>query len=175
MSPQQDVIPDRAPIPFTAPVKEKAESLGEATVEDLDRLWDWARSDREAVASFLGANHANSQGFFRQIGSIYANEQGGIAWFRAVRVNGELVGFVMLNPIVPTASGQAATVHMYFVPKTDNGVLRGVIELLPSDMTLMMVAPNELFAQTFAALGFESKIVLTRPASASTGGTSSTP
>lgn len=158
----------RPAIPFVSKAMSPAQ-LDQPLVEDLDRLWDWARSDREAVASFLSQSHTNSQTFFNQIGQIVGEEQGGTAWLRAVRINGELAGFVMLRPIVKSGAGLAATVHLYFVPKTMNDTLLEVVKQLPSDMTLMMVAPNETFAATFASAGFESKIVLTRPASALTG------
>lgn len=163
-----DAIANRPPILFV-PKATPSAHLDQPLVEDLDRLWDWARSDREAVASFLSQSHTNSQTFFNQIGQIVGEEQGDKAWLRAVRINGELAGFVMLRPIVKSGAGFAATVHLYFVPKTMNDTLLEVVRQLPSDMALMMVAPNETFAATFASAGFESKIVLTRPASASTG------
>ncbi|NDA67909.1 MAG: hypothetical protein EBY09_14920 [Verrucomicrobia bacterium] len=139
--------------------------LSAVTVEDLDQLWDWARSDRDGVSSFLNAHYPNSQAFFNRMAAVLADEQNGTAYLRSVRDANALVGFVMFSPIVQ----KSATVHLYLTPNTPTKVLSDVIDSLPRDMGLMLVAPTDEFAAKFADYGFQSKIVLTRPASASTG------
>ncbi|NBR88201.1 MAG: hypothetical protein EB034_17950 [Verrucomicrobia bacterium] len=152
-----------APKPAAPPVR--STELSAVTVEDLDQLWDWARSDREGVSSFLNAHYPNSQAFFNRMAAVLADEQNGTAYLRSVRDANALVGFVMFSPIVQ----KSATVHLYLTPNTPTKVLNDVIDQLPRDMGLMLVAPTDEFAAKFADYGFQSKIVLTRPASASTG------
>lgn len=166
----QGFVSEAIPFPSTAPKF----TLVESTVEDFDRLWDWARSDKEAVASFLDRAHTNSQSFFQQIGKILGEEREQRAWFRSIRRGDELCGFVMLAPILKTQTTLAATLHLYVASHAVGAegtaaIPENVIAQLPPDMTLAMVAPTEEFAQMFTPLGFESKIVLTRPASAVTG------
>lgn len=163
-----DVIANRPPIPFTPQPSIPDFTLAESTVEDFDRLWDLARSDRNGVAAFLDRVHTNSQSFFQQIGKILGDEREQRAWFRSIRRGDELCGFVMLAPIVKTPT-LAATLHLYLTDQSSNAVA-DVISQLPTDMTLMMVAPDDQIANLFLPLGFESKIVLTRPASAVTVG-----
>lgn len=142
--------------------------LAESTVEDFDRLWDLARTDKIAVAQFLSQSHPNSQSFFQQLGKILAEEREQRAWLRSIKRGDGLCGFVMLSPIVKTPN-LAATLHLYLSPEAyaaegSGRAFEDVIAQLPHAMTLMMVAPTKDFAQHFVDLGFESKIVLTRPA-----------
>lgn len=163
--PANSIVPDaiaRDPIPFTAPKPQTPTvQLAQVTVEDIDQLWDWVRSDREGVASFLSATYQNSQAFFARIGQIIADEQSGTAFLRSVRDGDTLAGFVMLAPII----NGCATVHLYLTPKTPTKVMTSVIEALPRNIQLMLVAPSAEFAAMFDQHGFTAKLVLTRPAS----------
>ena len=151
-------------VPIQFPPPAKSFTLAESTVDDFDQLWDWARSDKIGVSEFLSQSHANSQTFFQQIRKILGEEREQRAWLRSVRRGDELCGFVMLSPIVkmPTL---AATVHLYLTGATHTDAIADVLGQLPPQMTLMMVAINEDVARHFETLGFQSKIVLTRPPS----------
>lgn len=158
------VVGTRAPLPFTVTPPAPVFVLAESTVEDFDQLWDWARSDRDGVTNFLQHSHANSQSFFGQIGVIVSEESQQRAWLRSVRRGDDLCGFVMLKPIIKTPV-YSGTLHLYLTGNTPADAVTDVIEQLPPQMTLMMVAANEDVARQFVSLGFQSKIVLTRPAS----------
>ena len=142
-------------------------SLVPATVEDLDRLWDWARSDRDGVAAFLGQSHLNSRTYFAQIHAIAVNEQKGAAWLRSIHRGDDVVGFVCLDPIVrvPVYVG---TCHIYVAPEA-RGSLPDIVPhllacgdaMLPG-ITFMVCTDRDEWSTLLKTVGFSAKTVLTR-------------
>ena len=144
-------------------------ALGPVSIEDMDRLWDWVRSDREGTKEFLGVTHANSQEFFEHISSIYKREASGSARLRSIRRGQELIGFLLLDPILQTPV--VGTCHLYI------GVeYRGhITEIIPAmiatcdtdfgGMALIAIVQRKEWVPVLEASGFEAQIVLTRRAS----------
>ncbi len=80
-------------------------------VEDIDRLWDWIRADKDQGASFLGRTFTHSialHEFARQMGQA---EMAGLAITRAIHYGPHHLGFAMLAPIL--AQERTALMHIY--------------------------------------------------------------
>lgn len=142
-------------------------TLAQTTVEDIDQLWDWVRSDREGTTAFLGLAHQNTASFFNQIGQIGQKERDGVAWLRSIKRGESLIGFVILDPI-QRGNPSVGKCHIYVSPEA-----RGHLpEFLPSilaegdrqlpGMTLFVATDQEAIASMLKAAGFASQIVLTR-------------
>ena len=179
--PQDIIVPDaikgqdaiapvlRSPIPFVpslAPKASSATTVDEPTVDDLDRLWDWVRSDREGTTGFLGQTHDNSRSFFQQVSGFVSQDQMGAGWFRSIRRSGELIGFVMMF-ITTERVGSFAS---YIEPQSRKD-MDAIISAMVANanaahpgLTMMAVSGSEDISVAFESCGFERKIVLTRPA-----------
>lgn len=136
-------------------------ALDPVTVEDVDQLWDWVRSDRDGTTDFLGFAHANSQQFNKQIGDIIIAQRDGFAWFRSVRNVGALIGFVALQIAKAPAS---ATIRIYLEPG-QRGRIKDVIEATAQQtpVPLVCITADKELAGIFVECGFTSQYVLTRP------------
>jgi len=174
---QEPETPDETPaVPATVHYTDKfapratssAISLRPTTVDDVDRLWDWVRSDREGTTAFLGHSHPNSQSFFHQIGQIAAKELDRVAWMRSIMQHDELIGFVILDPITRTASPVGtchvyiSTVHRGSFPAMLPSILADGDRQLPN-MTYFVATQDEAIAEILKGAGFAAQIVLTRP------------
>ena len=166
--------PDATKIPYTekfAPEASSAVTLRETTVDDVDRLWDWIRADRDGTSAFLGHTHQNSRAFFDQIGQIAQKERDGVAWLRSIVHNKDLVGFVILDPITRGAK-PVGTCHIYISPKT-RGQLPALLPAILADgdrqlpnMTYFVATQDDALSSLLQSAGFTAQIVLTRAASA---------
>ena len=167
------VAPDAAPAPAViyterfAAAQASGVTLQQTTVEDIDQLWDWVRSDREGTTAFLGLSHPNTASFFHQIGQIGQKEKDGVAWLRSIKRGDSLIGFVILDPI-QRGNPPVGRCHIYVSPD-ERGHLP---EFLPSilaegdrqlpGMTLFVATDQDAIAAMLKAAGFTSQIVLTR-------------
>lgn len=136
-------------------------SFDHVTVEDTDQLWDWVRADRPGTTGFLGVEHKNSQSFNNHVGASIQNEAAGTAWFRAIKMNGQLVGFLAL-----TLVNQSASVSLYVEPDhraAIPSIVAEAVRVMPLQLALVVVTTDDDIISAFSAEGFERKTVLTRP------------
>lgn len=165
--------PDATKVLYTekfAPKAASAVSLRQTTVDDVDRLWDWIRADRDGTTAFLGHSHQNSRAFFEQVGQIAAKEQSGVAWMRSIARGDDLIGFVILDPITRGTS-PVGTCHIYINPET-RGQLPALLPSILADgdrqlpnMTYFVATQDEALSSLLKSAGFTAQIVLTRAAS----------
>ena len=169
-SPAQDAPPTPSNVtPFAAPKPDQVD-LSPLSVEDVDRLWDWVRADREGTTAFLGHTHPNSQAFFYQIGQIAQKELDGSAWMRSIVKGDALIGFVILDPITKTKN-PVGTCHIYIsqnvrgeLPKLLPSILAEGDQQLPN-ITYFVATQDEAMSALLQSAGFSAQIVLTRAAS----------
>jgi hypothetical protein len=141
--------------------------LQPTTIEDIDRLWDWVRSDREGTTAFLGLAHQTTTTFFQQIAMIGQKERDGVAWLRSIKRDRALIGFVILDPI-QSGRPPVGRCHIYVsveerghLPEFLPSILADGDRLLPG-MTLFVATDSEAMASLLKAAGFTSQFVLTR-------------
>lgn len=150
-----------------------------APIDDgaIDRLWDWAREDREGVLNFLGFIPPNSRALFKWIENFQIIASKHMAWGQGICLAGELCGFVMLHPISTVAGVLTGDCHLYLA-KNLRGNLAQLLPLLmmeadrviPNVSLRVVTARDDEWARLLRGVGFKTQIVLTRPA-ASTGAT----
>lgn len=155
--------------PFVAPKPDHA-TLGPIMVEDIDRLWDWCRSDQPITHAFLGASFSNSRELFEFIGHVSELERTGAAAMFAIREGATLRGFVLINPIL--RSGHAlGTLSLYLEPEARprlKAILSSILveaDRVAPGVNLCVVTQAGEWASLLESLGFTSHTVLTRPAS----------
>lgn len=153
-----------------APKPASEVALRPTTVDDVDRLWDWIRSDRDGTTAFLGHTHQNSRAFFEQIGQIAVKERDGVAWMRSISRGDELIGFVVLDPIT-RGTHPVGTCHIYINPET-RGQLPALLPSILADgdrqlpnMTYFVATQDDALSSLLQSAGFSAQIVLTRAAS----------
>lgn len=101
------LTPTPAPTPTPTPVL----SLRAATVDDLDRLWDWVRADGDHGASFFSKPMPSSVALHTFVSALGQAEVQGLAAIRSVVFEENHLGFAMLLPIL--ASERTAMMHIY--------------------------------------------------------------
>lgn len=152
--------------------------LAPLTPKEIDFLWDWARSDREGVFSFLGFVPETAIALYRWCEGALKLQTDGRAWFQSVHFAGQVIGFVMLYPVTPTTKGLVGDCHIYLA-KDVRGNLKALLPLLmaeadraiPNIALRVETARDDEWVRLLRAVGFSAKIVLTRPAAAAlTGG-----
>lgn len=101
------------------------------TVGDVDRLWDWLRTDGDQGLAFLGKPAKSSPDLHEQLRFLAQEcEREGVAKIRALYINGTHFGFAMLAPIL--AEEHTALLHIYLM-KAARGTLA---TLMPSLVSL---------------------------------------
>ena len=180
VSPQapQDDPPENDPTePATSPtnihpfVKPQGVVLDPVTVDDVDRLWDWVRADKDGTSAFLGATFENSRALFTYVEKVAEQERNSHAAFYAIREPDALLGFVLLWPIFrEQGKNPVATTHVYLEPES-RGRLSALLPMLMAEadriapsLDLRVVTTRSEWATMLQAVGFESHLVLTRTA-----------
>lgn len=79
--------------------------------QDIDRLWDWIRRDKDLGMSFLSRSLTSSIELHALVGQFAAEETYGTALLRTLYADREHVGFVMLSPIL--SDERTAILHLY--------------------------------------------------------------
>jgi len=180
----QRIAPADRPFQYRSTFAEKAPvggytlNLRPPSFGDVDRLWDWSRTDREDVMRFLGKIPTHSQELYEMVGLLQNAERQGLALFRTIVVeptNAHL-GFVMLHPIdrSPQRSPVAA-VHLYLMPAARGSLpalLPSLMQLAERDapgVALTVFAESPAWAKLLESAGFTPQLVLTRRATNGNG------
>lgn len=188
-----DVIITSRGAGYVAPVDLFASSLGGDRVTakpaalqlakvgpiEIDRLWDWARADRDGVMNFLGFIPDHSLHLYKWIDNFQGLEREGRARFHSIYVAGSLIGFLMLHPIQQTGAQAVADCHLY-LSQDARGNVRSLLpqllaeldRIVPYIALRVVTARDDEWARLLRGVGFAAQIVLTRPAAAMTGNAS---
>lgn len=163
-----------APAPAVAPQPQRAPiELTVCTYEDFDRMWDWARRDVEGAQRFLGQTFTHSRGLFDfLLRFMQAEHTDRTSLIRSINIHlpaqSQHVGFVVLSPILRTATPQTAFAHCYLAPDVQ-GQLPVLLPVLldlateqEPELTLMVTTTDYGFAKLLQPHGFNLSIALTR-------------
>ena len=150
---------------FTAP----AITLSGVSMADIDRLWDWVRSDPEGTQAFTGKTFENSRDLFAYIQQLAQKEREHKAAFYSIMDEVTLLGFIMLDPIIrEPRQNPVGTTHVYLQPEA-RGRLREILPAMLAQadqvapgMNLCVITSRGEWASTLEAVGFTTHIVLTR-------------
>lgn len=128
---------------------------------DVDRLWDWIRSDSDRGQAFLGTAVETSLDLHQRIRQIQSHEAMGVAMVRSLYREGDTatgwhLGFLMLHPIL--SQERMAVVSMY-LQRDSRGyelrilpaVLALAAQIVPG-FKLAVMAADEGQRQAYAAL-----------------------
>lgn len=155
--------------PFTPITDSGGVKLDRVSVEDVDRLWDWARADVEGVEAFLGKQFTNSRALFADIAKLAEQERNSHAAFFAIRESDALRGFVLLWPIYrEQGKNPVATTHIYLEPDTQGRLpallpqLMNEADRLAPGVNLCVITQRQEWATMLQSAGFVSQFVLTR-------------
>jgi hypothetical protein len=108
-TPDEDVAPD--PVPADPdPVPDPVFRFETPTVQDIDRLWDWIRSDGPATMAKYQVD--SSVGLHQMMGQVMQMCQAGTAILQSVWTDQGHVGFIGVGPI-QQAQGR---VHIFVSP-----------------------------------------------------------
>jgi hypothetical protein len=151
----------------------RAESF---TVYDADALWDWCRSDADAVRAFFGHVPAYAAELHDRLSHITQAEDAKRAVLRTMWDGQVRIGFVLLFPISPaTASAPSmAQAHCYLAPEARGSLpaYLGAMLNLAADhapgVTLSVITDRPEMGRLLQSFGFTQQIVLTRPAATAT-------
>lgn len=155
-----------------APKVQAHVTLEQASLADIDLLWDMTRADREGVQVFAGIPFQHSPEVFEWVRRIFVYERAGQALFRCVKQAETVIGFVMLLPITHD-DGQTpkGVVHCYLAPQFQGDIasyLPSALDALDREVpgvTLMVITVRDSWERLLRANGFTAQIVLTRPSS----------
>lgn len=108
--------PRAAAVPDGAVFADSVEGLRGAhiTAEDIDRLWDWLRSDKDYGFAFVGRTFNTSLALHVFMTQMSQAETQGVALIRALHYHEHHLGFAMLAPIL--AQERTALMHVYLQP-----------------------------------------------------------
>jgi hypothetical protein len=95
-------------------------------VDDVDRLWDWIRTEPDRAAAFFGTAPSSALALHQLFHGYAEADRRGSAIARSVDVHGQHAGFAVLAPIL--AADRVAVAHLYLAPS-----LRGHLdEIVPA-------------------------------------------
>jgi hypothetical protein len=158
-----------APVPEDLPediqnAHEQAISTREVTEADVDRLWDWIRTDEDKGARFLGSACATSA-HMRQRLTVYLQMGTLVAVDDAASGVPMHIGFASVHP----TSELTAAVHLYLQPAIRGRLTQVGPPLLreaqeaAAGKTLMVVVDTAVEARAYQHLGFELRYMLKLP------------
>lgn len=143
-------------------------ALRPATVEDVDRLWDWIRQDGDLGKAFLGIECRTSLTLHETMQQFVLAQQQGTALLFALEDGGHHQGFVIVNPL--DLSDQVGRLHLYLAPAV-RGTLAALLPKLLAvadreypDLSLIIAVEDEAAARLYRPFGFTTQYVLTRRA-----------
>lgn len=147
--------------------------LDQTTVEDIDQLWDWVRSDADGTTAFLGGGpYTNSRDLFTYIQKVAEMERNGNAKFYSIRDGEALLGFIMLNPIYREAGKSPVGVTHIYVEPAARGRLQSLLprllqeaDRLAPSLNLSVITTRPEWAAVLESVGFSAQTVLTRQSS----------
>lgn len=138
--------------------------------DDLDRLWDWVRLDKDTAAGFLDPSVTTSKGLHAKFAEIAADcETGKAAAYAIDRIDVQPnphIGFLILSPIM--AADKLALTHLYIAAP-----LRGrLAELAPElfllaqtehpTLSCLIKTKDAAMARLLGRLGFDVTYMLTK-------------
>jgi hypothetical protein len=149
-----------------------------ASYQDLDRLWDWYRTNTDGVIKFMGRAVAHSRELFAWVDQILAFESQGAAIFRSIVVQHggieQHAGFVLIYPI-DRSKAPVGAVHLYLAPLYQGHLssllphlLQQADQIAPG-VTLSVFTDQPGWGPLLARAGFRSQYVLTRPSNTANG------
>lgn len=135
--------------------------------EDIDRLWDWIRSDKDYGQAFLGSQFRTSLALHTFMQQMQVAEANSIALIRTIQYYEHHIGFAMLAPIL--AEERTALMHIYLQPAVRNQLAQWVKPLVEiarkaaPGVHLAVASPNEAYArlhrQVLKPLGFREHVM----------------
>lgn len=156
------------------PSPRAATTLRLPSFNDIDRLWDWCRTDRDAVQAFFGWMPQRSIDLQHAIANLQQHETNGLAWFRSIDgppLGQSLIthhGFVSLFPIDRQGPHPVGAVHIYLAPEARGLVQQYLPYLLAAadrdlpGVGLTIFADRSEWARLLVPLGFRAQVLLTR-------------
>lgn len=135
-------------------------TLAPLTIEDVDRLWDWVRSEPDRGASFFGRPVPHSVALHITMQGLVEAETIGAGWVRAI-VGETLVGFLALTPILN--EDRIAVWNLYIEPAAREAFLAGQLGTLLQQLQAavpgyrLCAMPGEAIGARLVELGYRAK------------------
>lgn len=145
-------------------------TVAPTTLRDIDRLWDWIRTDADGGQQFLGQHFSHSQQLHTLVQRLIELEQPGLAVFRSLLWETRHFGFLMLSPIL--ADEQTALCHVYLEAQARGGFdglidsLVSIAEQLVPNTHLAFYSPDapseQRYTKVLGQLGFKKHAMFIR-------------
>lgn len=132
----------------------------------VDLLWDWIRQDQGHGENFFMRPIRHSGELNQLIGSLVDGERIGTSVIRSIVWGEQLIGFVLLSPIMSTE--RVAVLHTYLHPQAQGQAAIVVTPLLAQlasfvpGYRLALLNPSSTDTKAFVDLGFKPYALLVR-------------